>query len=311
MNINKILLPSKKFLAVALVASTSFLVSNYAMAKNTIIVLKPFADPGAQQDIYKSESINRFDSEKVISTVSTSLKEALLKSNKFDIKLVRDSELEKAIRQELASSDSEEATNSVNYMIKQKARFLVQASLTAVDAGRSVTRLSKNVYTYQDSGSISLNLAIIDTGANDKNGANAGNQVFSENVNVTYSTPYRRLRSNDTKHVNSRFWNEIIAKATRKMTSKIINKQEQLYVLSSNSANNIIKLNKGKLTGNIQLNDQFHIVNQEGNSIAVARVTQVNDTSATAKIVTTKARIKNGYFLQKMERENTDDGSLF
>lgn len=302
-----------KHLSTLLIVS---LFSTMTFAKNeqeTIITMPPTFETGAYQDFLRNESINASDKDAIIEKLQRSLKQSLLATRKYKVKVIRKGKLATQINNEIASATvGEEVQYATTYMQDNQARYLISPLITAVTAKRNVMAMNKKTTNYRDSGSISIALMIVDTGIQSDDaevkGKGAGEQRASLDVNVSYKTPYKRLNNTDELHVNSKFWNSIIKKATAQLVAKLNERSNPLKIITSGKRR--VEINQGSDNGDIEKGYKYNVIDSDDNVVGVVQITKVSARTSKAKVISSTIALEEDFTLEKIEKD-TDDSDFF
>ncbi len=293
------------------------LFSTITFAKNeneTVITMPPTFETGAYQDFLRNEAINASDKDAIIEKVQRSLKQSLLATRKYKVKVIRKGKLASQINNEIASATvGEEVQYATTYMQDNQARYLISPLITAVTAKRNVMVMNEKTKNYRDSGSISIALMIVDTGMQSEDakikGKGAGEQRASFDVNVSYKTPYKRLNNSDELHVNAKFWNSIIKKATAQLVAKLNERSNPLKIIKSGKRR--VEISQGSDNGDIEKGYKYNVIDEDDNVVGMVQITKVSARTSKAKVISSTISLEEDFTLEKIENADTDDGDFF
>lgn len=296
------------FLLISLFSTVTF------AKKDTVITMPPTFETGAYQDFLRNESINASDKDAVIEKLQRSLKQSLLATRKFKVKVIRQGKLAKQINDEIATATvGQEVQYAATYMQDNKARFLISPLVTAISAKRNVMAMNEKTKNFRDSGSISITLMIVDTGKQSDDeevkGEGAGEQKASVDVSISYKTPYKRLNNSDEMHVNSKFWNSIVKKATAKLVAKLVERSDPLKITEGGKRR--VKINQGSDNGSIEKGDKYNVIDDNDNVVGVIQITRISARTSKAKVISSAVAIEADFTLEKIENKDDDEGAFF
>ncbi len=291
------------------------LFSTITFAKNkTVITMPPTFETGAYQDFLRNEAVNASDKDAIIEKLQRSLKQSLIATHKYKVKVIRKGKLASQINNEITSATvGQEVQYAATYMQDNKARFLISPLITSISAKRNVMAMNEKTKNYRDSGSISITLMIVDTGKQSDDeevkGEGAGEQKASVDVDVSYKTPYKRLNNSDELHVNSKFWNSIIKKATAQLVAKLEERSNPLKIIKGGKRR--VQINQGSDNGDIEKGYKYNVIDDDDNVIGVIQITRVGGRTSKAKVISSSISIEEDFTLEKVENTDTDDGDFF
>ena len=213
------------------IASVFIMASVSIFAKESVMVMTPKFEYDALQHIRNQ------DTQVIVDKLQHSLQQSLIASGHYDIKTIQDGrdgkDIERAI-DHMNPDDNKTFLSIENYLSDHNVDLLMHIIVTSVAANRVIEKMNDSVNHYRDRGSISVTIQLIDVNdiaiVNDEEDVNVDKEaiasssphlIYSNDVVVSYVTPFKKLTSSDTTNVNTQFWNEIIEEASSQIVSDL------------------------------------------------------------------------------------------